>query len=116
MSNPRVRRFGAVIRLRPEKVEDYRRLHAAVWPDVLACVARSNIRNYSIFLRNLAGEPHLFSYLEYVGDDWERDQRAIAADPATQRWWKLTEPCQLPLDDRAPGEWWSALEEVFHLE
>jgi L-rhamnose mutarotase len=110
------RRFGSVIRLRPEKVAEYRRLHAAVWPEVLERIARSGIRNYSIFLRNLAGEPHLFSYFEYVGADWDADRRAMAADPATQRWWKLTEPCQLPLDDRAPLEWWSALEEVFHVD
>lgn len=111
-----MRRFGAVIRLRPERVDEYRRMHEAVWPEVLERLKRSRLRNYSIFLRDLAGQPHLFAYFEYDGDDWDRDRAAIAADPATQRWWRLTEPCQLPLDDRAPGEWWAAMEEVFHLE
>jgi len=114
MSSARPRRFGMVIRLRPEKVDEYRRLHAAVWPEVLERISRSNLRNYTIFLRTLGGEPHLFSCFEYVGDDWEADQRAMAQDEATQRWWKLTEPCQAPLEDRAPGEWWAQMEEVFH--
>jgi L-rhamnose mutarotase len=38
----------------------------------------------------------------------------MAADPKTQAWWTLCEPCQQPLADRAPGEWWAAMEEVFH--
>ena len=40
----------------------------------------------------------------------------MAADPATQRWWSLCEPCQQPLDRRAPGEWWAKMEEVFHMD
>lgn len=116
MSTTRIRRFGQVIRLRRDKVDEYKRQHAAVWPAVLERIARSGLRNYSIFLRELRGEPHLFAYFEYVGDDWSRDSAAIAADEATQRWWRLTEPCQAPLDDRAPGEWWAALEEVFHVD
>lgn len=116
VSTTRIRRFGQVIRLRPDKVDEYKRLHAAVWPAVLERIAHAGVRNYSIFLRELAGEPHLFAYFEYVGDDWARDSAAIAADEATQRWWRLTEPCQAPLDDRAPGEWWAAMEEVFHVD
>jgi L-rhamnose mutarotase len=40
----------------------------------------------------------------------------MAADPVTQRWWSLYKPCQKPLAGRAPGEWWSAMEEVFHTD
>ena len=34
----------------------------------------------------------LFSYYEYIGTDHAADQARIAADPATQRWWQLTDP------------------------
>ncbi|MFD9513179.1 L-rhamnose mutarotase [Streptomyces mirabilis] len=47
-----MQRFAAVIRLRPEKESEYRALHAAAWPDVLAALKRANIGNYSIFLRD----------------------------------------------------------------
>ena len=40
----------------------------------------------------------------------------MAADPTTQAWWKLTEPCQEPLQNRAEGEWWASMEEFFHLD
>ena len=40
----------------------------------------------------------------------------MAADPRTQEWWKITDPCQEPLPDRAEGDWWAAAEEVFHVD
>jgi len=113
----RVRRYGRVIRLREEKLEEYVRLHRAVWPGVLATLQAAHVRDYTIYLRRLDdGRLYLFSTFEYHGDDFAADQARIAADPVTQAWWKLTDPCQEPLDSRAPGEWWSELEEVFHLD
>lgn len=42
-----MKRYGMVIRLHPEKIEEYKRLHAAVWPDVLRTIRQCHIRNYS---------------------------------------------------------------------
>lgn len=108
-------RHGRVIKLRAEKVDEYRRLHAAVWPGVLETIARCNIRNYSIFLQRLDdGHHYLFGYFEYHGRDFAADMARMAADPTTQRWWKLTDPCQEPVGTRAAGQWWAEMEEVFH--
>ncbi|WP_290863599.1 L-rhamnose mutarotase [Hamadaea sp.] len=104
--------MASVIRLRPEKAEEYRTLHAAVWPAVQERIRASNITNYSIFLR----DGLLFAYFEYVGDDYEADMAAIRADEITQQWWKLTDPCQEPLPTADPGEWWVEAEEVFRLD
>ena len=112
-----MRRYGSVIGLRDKKLEEYKTLHAAVWPDVLEMIAACHIRNYSIFLRRMPdGRPYLFSYFEYTGADFAADLARMAADPKTQAWWTLCEPCQHPLDDRAPGEWWAGMEEVFHTD
>jgi L-rhamnose mutarotase len=110
-----MKRCGSVVRARPEKIDEYRRLHAAVWPEVLKMIEECNIRNYSIYLRKMDdGVHYLFSYFEYVGDDFEADMGRMAADPATQRWWDVTKPCTEPLETRAEGEWWATMEEVFH--
>ncbi len=112
-----MKRYGMVIGLRKEKVDAYRKLHAAAWPEVLAMIGSCNIRNYSIFLRVLDdGEPRLFSYFEYTGPDFAADMARMAADPVTQRWWALCKPCQRPLEGRAADEWWSGMEEVFHAD
>ena len=110
-----MKRYGSVIGLQPDKLAEYKKLHAAVWPDVLKMIKACHIRNYSIYLRRLAdGRDYLFSYFEYIGNDFAADMAKMAADPTTQRWWSVCKPCQQPLADRAPDEWWAAMEEVFH--
>ena len=112
-----MKRFGSVIVLHPDKVDEYKRLHAAVWPEVLAMIASCHIRNYSIYMRTLPdGRPYLFSYFEYTGTDYAADMARMAADSTTQQWWALCKPCQQPLPDREPDEWWSDMEEVFHTD
>lgn len=112
-----MKRYGMVIGLRAEKIDEYKKLHAAAWPDVLKMITECNIRNYSIYLRQLDdGRHYLFSYFEYVGSDFAADMAKMAADPTTQKWWDLCKPCQQPLANRGPGEWWADMEEVFHVE
>jgi len=112
-----MKRYGMITGLRAEKLEEYKRLHAAVWPDVLRRIKQSHIQNYSIYLRQLDdGQPYLFSYFEYTGSDFAADMAAMAADEATQRWWAVCMPCQKPLASRAPDEWWATMEEVFHCD
>ncbi|MBO9610056.1 MAG: L-rhamnose mutarotase [Paenibacillaceae bacterium] len=107
-----MKRVGSVIRVVPEKLEEYKRLHAAVWPDVLKQIKESRISNYSIYYK----DGFLFSYFEYEGDDYEGDMARMAADPVTQDWWAVCKPCQQPLETRKEGEWWADMEEVFHLD
>ena len=110
-----MKRYGSVIGVRDEKLEEYRKLHAAVWPDVLKMIRQCHIRNYSIYLRKLPdGRHYLFSYFEYTGKDFAADMAKMAADPTTQKWWAVCKPCQQPLADRAPHEWWADMSEVFH--
>jgi L-rhamnose mutarotase len=112
---PKTRRFHAVVGLRPEKADYYFKIHAAVWPGVLKMIEQANIRNFSIAVKDIDGKPYLFSYFEYIGDDFDADMKRIAGDPETQRWWKETEPCQLPLPDAAAkGAIWSDAREVFY--
>ena len=109
-----MQRMGWVIGISPPHIAEYKRLHVAVWPAVLARIHSANVRNYSIFLRE--PENLLFGYWEYVGSDFEADMRFIAADPQTQSWWTLCGPCQIPLSSRQPGEHWAAMEPVFHTD
>ncbi len=107
-----MQRKGFVLGLKPDSVEEYRRLHAAVWPEILAKISDCNIRNYSIYLKE--PENLLFSCFEYHGTDFDADMARMAADPRTQDWWAVCMPCQEPLATRKEGEWWAAMEQVFH--
>ena len=109
-SAPKVQRYGMVIQVKPEKLAEYKELHAHVWPGVLQQIHACHIRNYSIYLK----DNYLFGYFEYTGTDFKADMKKMAADPLTQEWWKHCEPCKVPLPTRAEGEWWANMEEVFH--
>ena len=107
-----MRRMGMVIGVRPEKIAEYKALHAQVWPEVLEMISRANIRNYSIFLRE--PENLLFAVWDYHGEDFEADMARMREHEPTRRWWAITGPCQEPLASRAKGEHWAMMEEVFH--
>lgn len=105
-------RHAELIDVRPEKREEYLRLHAAVWPEIEDLIRACNIRNYSIFLHG----DRLFAYYEYVGEDFEADMRKMEENPKNREWWELCKPCQQPLADCEPGEWWKPAAEVWHLD
>lgn len=85
-----VKRIGQINRLKPDAYAEYKRLHAAVWPEVLETIYKANIRNYSIY----HWDGILFAYMEYIGDDYAVDMALIADDPKTHEWWALIDPLQ----------------------
>ncbi len=105
-------RVGQVVRLRPERRDTYIALHQAVWPEVLAMINSCNITNYSVF----EFDGLLLSYFEYTGSDWEQDNAKMMADPATRRWWSLTDPCQEAVGGRDGPRPWTPMTEIFHHE
>jgi len=107
-----MRRYGQILRLRPERTEEYKAYHTHVWPEVLAMIRACNIRNYTIFFK----DGLLFAYFEYAGSDFAGDMARMAADPRTQEWWAVMKPMQEPVESRAEGEWWANMQEVFHAD
>ena len=83
-----IQRMGHVIAVRPEKIAEYKKLHADAW----------------------------FSHWEYTGADFAGDMARMATHEPTRQWWALTDPCQQPLASAPAGEKWSPLEEVFYAE
>lgn len=105
-----MRRFGQIIKVRPEYENEYIKLHQKIWPEISTLIHACNLRNYSIFIK----DGLLFAYYEYIGENYEEDMRMMSDNPVNMEWWKACKPCQEPLETRAPGEWWSDMQEVFH--
>jgi len=115
---PEVKRYGAVIGIEKENIEEYKRLHADTWPGVLEMIADCHIKNYSIYLAEVEKDKYyLFSYFEYTGDDLDKEiETKMKNDETTKKWWEHTDPLQVPVPTRKEGEWWHTLEEVFHTD
>lgn len=108
----KMKRYGSVIKVNLDKLEEYKWLHANPWPEINSMITQCNIRNYSIYYR----DGYLFSYFEYVGEDYDGDMAKMAGDPMTQKWWDLCKPCQIPVESATENEWWADMEEVYHLD
>lgn len=103
-----MRRFIQYSELKPEKVNDYVRLHASPWPELLDLLTRCNIHNYSISIRGNT----LYTYYEYTGNDYEADMAQMEADSVMQRWWTFSKPCFLHHDE---AHYYDDLQEIFYL-
>ncbi len=104
-------RFGRIIKLKPEAYEEYKRLHANVWDEVLTANYESNIRNFNIYHWN----GYLFAYMEYIGDDFEADMKKKSKNPRVKEWQKITSDLQQPVDEDS-DHWWYPMEEFFHTD
>lgn len=92
--------------LKPEKVQDYKDLHADPWPELLELIDRCNIHHYSISLKG----NQVFTYYEYTGDDYAGDMRIMDESPVMQEWWKHSKPC---FKGHETGAYYEDLQEVF---
>ncbi len=104
--------FGQLGRLKQDKIQEYKELHANVWPGVLNTIHKCNLQNYSIFIQG----PLVFSCFEYVGEDYEQDMARMAEDSVTQEWWKHTKPCFEAFAISEQSEFYHDMEQIFHFE
>jgi L-rhamnose mutarotase len=101
------RRSAFVLRIRPDRVEEYRAAHAAVWPEMLEALKGAGIRNYSIFL---AGNQS-FGYFE--ADDLEAAAEYLERQEVSARWQDAMAGL---LEERVPDGGPPALPEIFRLD
>jgi L-rhamnose mutarotase len=105
------RRYCFLLRVRPERMDEYRRRHQQVWPEMLQALAETGWRNYSLFL----GEDGLLvGYVE--ADDLRASLDAMARTDVNARWQAEMAPFFTGLEGGGPDEGLVLLDEVFHLE
>ncbi len=104
------RRYCFELHVKPERMDEYKRRHAAVWPEMLRALRDTGWHNYSLFMRP---DGLLIGYVE--SDDLTAAQAAMALTDVNARW--QAEMGEFFVDlDVAPDEGFVLLEEVFNLE
>jgi L-rhamnose mutarotase len=106
-----MRRVCFQLQVRPDRIEEYKRRHAAVWPDMVQALHETGWHNYSLFLRP---DGLLIGYLETPS--LEQAQAGMAAREVNARWQAEMGELFVDLGDAAPDTGFVELEEVFHLE
>lgn len=113
------KRICQIIKLKPDKLEEYKELHANVWPNVLEKMREFHLEDYSIHL--IPEHSLLVANFKYTGDDWERDAEAMRCDSDNHKWWGVTDALQETLVYGSTGStdkkgWWKNLDEVFRFD
>lgn len=110
-------RVGFVLQVRPDRLDDYRAAHAAVWPEMLDALGRHGWHNYSLFLRD---DGTLFGYVEVDGS-FEDALAGMATEDVNARWQAAMAPFFATDDadgdgERAADTMMEQLATVFHLD
>ncbi len=104
-------RVAFVLKVKKDRIEEYKERHKHVWPEMLQALRETGWRNYSLFLRD---DGLLFGYLET--EDFEKALAGMAEREVNARWQAEMAPFFEELDGRRPDEGLIRLEEVFHLD
>ena len=99
-----------MLQVKPERLEEYKRRHRAVWPEMLAALRETGWNNYSLFLRD---DGLLVGYLET--EDFERARSGMAQREVNDRWQREMADFFVQTGGVTPDRAMQALEEVFHL-
>lgn len=99
-----------LLRVRSDRLDEYKARHREVWPPMLDALRAAGWRNYSLFLR---GDGLLVGYLEC--DDFARAQVAMEQTDVNARWQAKMVPFFELADGERPDTGLERLEEIFHL-
>jgi L-rhamnose mutarotase len=105
-------RVGFILKVRPDRLEEYKERHRAVWPEMQEALRETGWHNYSLFLRD---DGLLFGYVE-VEEDFAKSLAGMAGRDVNARWQAEMAPFFEQLDGQRPDEGMLRLEEVFHLD
>ncbi|HLH04280.1 MAG TPA: L-rhamnose mutarotase [Bryobacteraceae bacterium] len=106
-----MKRVCFVLQVRPERLEEYKERHRAVWPEMQEALRETGWHNYSLFLHK---DGLLVGYLET--EDFERARAEMARLEVNRRWQKEMSEFFMNPPGLKPDEAMRPLEEVFHLD
>ena len=106
-----MKRICFVLYVKPERLEEYKRRHRSVWPDMLNALRETGWTNYSLFLRE---DGMLVGYLET--EDFEQARAGMASREVNERWQREMKDFFVQREGLLPDRAMQALEEVFHLD
>ncbi len=107
-----IKRYGMVIKLKPEKKDYYIKNHQNVWPEILKELKKIKIKNYSIFLK----EDFMFGYLEYEGNNFDKDMAEMENIPIVKEWTELMIDCFNPFPNNENNSSWVLMDQIFYMK
>jgi L-rhamnose mutarotase len=107
-----MKRVAFLLKVRQDKIEEYKMHHGAVWPEMLDALRRTGWHNYSLFMRD---DGLLFGYFE-TPDSLQAAQAGMSQEDINTRWQEFMSPYFENLAGQQPDESMVELGEIFHLD
>jgi L-rhamnose mutarotase len=107
-----IKRTGFMLKVREDRLDEYKRHHDAVWPEMLAALSRTGWHNYSLFM---AGDGLLLGYFE-AEESLEASLAAMEGEEINGRWQEMMAPFFEVPPGALPDQSMVELQEVFHLD
>jgi len=107
-----MRRVAFLLKVKEEKISEYKKHHEQVWPEMLDALRRTGWQNYSIFMRE---DGQLFGYFE-TPESFQASLEKMSKEEINARWQEFMAPYFEGIDGAAADEHMIELEEVFHLD
>ena len=104
-------RIGFVLKVKADRIEEYKRRHEEVWPEMLEALRATGWHNYTLFMRR---DGLLFGYFE-TPESFEAALEGMAATDVNERWQAEMAPF-FEGTGGAADEMMEQLVEVFHLD
>jgi len=108
--NKNIKRVGMVVGIKPDNIEEYKRLHADGHLGVRDLLNKYHMHNFSIYLAEIDGKWYEFGYYEYTGDNFDGDMAKLAEEPRNIEWLQICDPMQIPLEGETG---WREMERVY---
>lgn len=105
-------RIGFLLKVKESRIEEYKKHHKAVWPEMLEALKKTGWHNYSLFMRP---DGLLFGYFETTGS-FQEALDGMVAETINEKWQTLMAPYFESTDGSHPDKMMVELEEVFHLD
>ena len=107
-----MKRVGFILKVKQDRLEEYKRHHENVWPEMKAALSKHGWHNYSLYLRD---DGLMFGYVE-TANGFQAALEGMAKEEINAKWQAMMAPYFEALDGKNPDEGMMELEEVFHLD
>tara|TARA_A100001015_G_scaffold252801_1_gene292607 strand:+ start:853 stop:1176 length:324 start_codon:yes stop_codon:yes gene_type:complete len=107
-----MKRVGFVFKIKKQHIDEYKKHHESVWPEMLDALKKHGWDNYSIFLKQ---DGTLFGYFE-AKESFSKSLEGMAGEEINKKWQKFMKPYFDNIDENNPDEAMLELEEVFHTD
>ncbi len=107
-----MKRISAVFKVKPELIEEYKKIHSNIWPEIKDIEKKAGFNNFSMFYRE---NGTVYTYMEIKGD-FDKVMEKLSKSDVHKKWLNMLDRFYIKKEKNTPGAEIRLLEEVYHID